>query len=217
LSRWRNSGGLYFAPGLASLPGIEHGFGTRTSPAPPARVLKQIHSDVIYEAGASCDSNEGDGLFTAEPGQWIAVKTADCVPILLADRQARAVAAVHAGWRGTRAGIAAQVVERLRETLGIAPAELHAAIGPSIGPCCYEVGEEVATCFASAHVDAAGARPRLDLWSANRAALEAAGVPGRQIETAGLCTCCGAEEFHSWRRDGAQAGRMSSCIRLAPR
>ena len=134
------------------------------------------------------------------------VKTADCFPILLADERAHAVAAVHAGWRGTAQRIVMRAVEAMRDSFGTVPADLHAAIGPGIGSCCYEVGPEVAAEL--------GARDRkhVDQAFINRGQLIAAGMAPDRIYLAGLCTKCGAEEFHSFRRDGASAGRMLSVI-----
>ena len=208
------SQGLYVAPALLAIPRIEHAFGTRCArPSGSLRTLKQVHSTLVYEATACHDGVEGDALMTDQPGLWIAVKTADCVPILIAARDGRAIAAVHAGWRGAAAGIATHAVAAMTQRYGMRASDLCAAIGPSIGPCCYQVGPEVAAKFPPKFVS----ELVLDLWSAIRSALIDAGVPEAQIDLAALCTCCRGEEFHSWRRDGPRAGRMYSAIRIVPR
>ncbi|HSK11304.1 MAG TPA: peptidoglycan editing factor PgeF [Vicinamibacterales bacterium] len=164
---------------------------------------------------------EADILLTDDPTAAVAVQVADCVPLLIADRCGRIAAAVHAGWRGTCAGAAGAAVRAIEEAFGVAAADLLVAQGPSIGPCCYVVGEEVVRAFAEAQPgadgrwfrrDEAGA-VRLDLWAANAEQLEAAGVPAASIRRAGICTACHPELFHSYRRDGGGAGRMAAAIR----
>jgi hypothetical protein len=214
LSFSRTTEGLYVAPGLRSIPGIEHAFGTRHArPAATLRTLKQIHSILARDASECDDGAEGDILMTDQAGLWIAVKTADCVPILIAACDGRSVAAVHAGWRGAAAGVATHAVRAMTRRYGVRATDLHAAIGPSIGPCCYRVGPEVAARFPASFVKAGV----LDLWSATRQALLDAGIPAAQIESANLCTRCREDEFQSWRRDGPRAGRMFSALRIAPR
>jgi len=145
------------------------------------------------------------------------VRTADCVPILLADPTLRTVAAIHAGWRGTAAEIVRHAVEGLRTEFGTNVNHLHAAIGPSIRACCYEVGTEVAEQFRRifpewpVHVEEA--RTMLDLVEANRRILVGSGVPQSQIYDSGLCTVCCPAEFHSFRRDPRDRGRMVAFIR----
>ncbi|MBI4728802.1 MAG: peptidoglycan editing factor PgeF [Acidobacteria bacterium] len=136
-----------------------------------------------------------DALWTDEPGIAIAVLAADCVPVLLADPDGRRIAVVHAGWRGLVAG----VVERAAEAMG-RPERLRAFIGPSVGPCCYRVGEEVARAVREALSPAAvrqGAAPRLDLWLGAVVSARRAGV--REIRPAALCTRCEAHRFFSHR------------------
>jgi purine-nucleoside/S-methyl-5'-thioadenosine phosphorylase / adenosine deaminase len=131
------------------------------------------------------------------------------MPILLVDPQNRAVAAVHAGWRGTVAHIAQRAVEAMQQHFGTEPAHLHAAIGPGIGKCCYEVGPEVAQHFGEA------GRAHVDLAAANRKQLLETGITSARIYSADLCTMCRAGEFHSYRRDREAAGRMYSFAGIA--
>ena len=142
-------------------------------------------------------------------------RTADCVPLLLADPVRHLVAAVHAGWRGTAAGISRKTVETLCGEWGSNPADLQAVIGPCIGSCCFEVGEEVASQFPG-HLDRSAPRPHVDLVAANRQQLIAAGVPRAMIESLDFCTVCDPDRFHSFRRDGGP-GRMIAAIRIRPK
>ena len=162
------------------------------------------------ERGAVVDAGECDVLSTALPGVALVVQTADCVPILLAG--GGAIAAVHAGWRGTAVEAAAAGVAAVAE-FGAAPDSLRAWLGPSIGACCYEVGGEVAAQFAGEFVRAScGGRFRLDLAAVNRAQLIAAGLRPENVSAHPACTKCGGETYASWRRDGARAGRMIALI-----
>ncbi|MGH9715045.1 MAG: peptidoglycan editing factor PgeF [Candidatus Acidiferrales bacterium] len=114
-------------------------------------MLRQIHSDIVHrvdrEAEPAAEAPQGDALFTRERGVLLVVQTADCIPILLADPKHRAVAAIHAGWRGTLSRIAEKTLGRMQMDFGTRPDEVIAALGPGIGQCCYEVGEEVAKEF----------------------------------------------------------------------
>jgi polyphenol oxidase len=225
LSRWRavffrDENFIYRARPLLEFSWLEHGFGTRRSAAwrgdPALVTLRQIHSDrCVHADGRAGCLGEGDALVTASPGALLAVRTADCVPILLVDEAERAVAAVHAGWRGTAAEIAAKVVAAMRSRFGSRPERMHAAIGPGIGPCCYEVGPEVAVRFRRWLVEAPASAggSHLDLAETNRQQLLAAGLPDTQLYIAGLCTKCEAGDFFSWRRDLQRTGSMLSAIR----
>ncbi|HEV2322816.1 MAG TPA: peptidoglycan editing factor PgeF [Terracidiphilus sp.] len=125
------------------------------SPATPLVTVKQIHSDLVLHAGpadAALQPRKADGLMTDEPGLLLAIMTADCIPVLVADRSRRVVAAFHAGWRGTVKRIVECGVGRLRLEFGSRPEDLIAAIGPGIGGCCYAVGEEVQAAFESQFV-----------------------------------------------------------------
>ncbi|HYI96241.1 MAG TPA: peptidoglycan editing factor PgeF [Bryobacteraceae bacterium] len=194
---------------LKQLPWLTHGFGTRQTRDWPGNYthLKQVHGDnIVLADGAWGSIGEGDALISAHPGTLVGVRTADCVPVLLADTDLRAVAAVHAGWRGTVAEIVRKTVERMTAEFGSRPTSLLAAIGPSIGRCCFEVGPEVAKQFG------VEGRTHIDLVASNFRLLTAAGVPAAQIEVADLCTVCDPLRFHSFRRDKEQSGRMVSAI-----
>jgi len=160
-----------------------------------------------------------DVVITSDPDRVASVRVADCVPILLADRQGRAVAAVHAGWRGTAANAAGAAVAALAR-VGVPAQDLIAAVGPSIGPCCYQVDAEVRTRFVAAGSDvsrwfeADGARRwKLNLWQANRDQLVAAGLEPGNVHVTALCTFDHPSVFYSYRRDGVSAGRMVGAIR----
>jgi YfiH family protein len=162
------------------------------------------------QRGAALDAGECDSLATDLAGVALAVQTADCVPILLAG--AGAVATAHAGWRGTAAGVAGSAVAAL-ERLGAPASAARAWLGPSIGPCCYQVGGEVAAQFAGEFLRAScGGRFRLDLPALNRAQLESAGVRAGNISVHPACTLCGGPKYASYRRDGERAGRMIGLI-----
>lgn len=168
--------------------------------------LKQIHSalSLVADRPEGC-VGEGDALLTQETGVTVSVRTADCFPILLADVRRRAVAAVHAGWRGTADRVVVKALERMQAEFGSEPQDVIAAIGPGIGACCYEVGEEVGRRF---DIVSAG---RLDLAEENCRQLAGYGVPRERTGVIGMCTFCDAR-FYSWRRDRESAGRMISYI-----
>ena len=197
---------------LESLSWIEHGFGSRQAALSQDEMasLDQIHSALALVAGQAGCTGQGDALVTNRAGITISIRTADCFPILLADPRSRAVAAVHAGWRGTAGRIVEETLARLHAEFGASPERMHAAIGPGIGACCYHVGLEVARKFG---MDRAGC---LDLAEENRRQLLTAGVPARQIEHLNVCTYCDPVRFHSWRRDKDAAGRMISYIAIRP-
>ena len=206
---YKDASQVYRVAELDALPWLVHGFGTRLADVPSQfanlATLKQIHSaDCVVVAGRRGVLGEGDALLEDTPGAVVAVKTADCIPILLADERHRAVGAIHAGWRGTVASILSRAVSGMRAQFGTDPRDLHAAIGPGIGRCCYEVGPEVA-----AHFGEQG-RAHIDLADANRAQLLAAGLAPGRIYVSDLCTQCRPEEFHSYRRDKDDAGRLYS-------
>jgi YfiH family protein len=211
---------IFRADNLERLPWLEHGFGTRLSlpdhkPTETA-TLKQIHSDRVLLAEAAGNQGEGDALISNRPGLTLAIRTADCLPILIADPKNHAIAAVHAGWRGAVADIAAKAALALTRQFGSRPEELLVAIGPGIGACCFEVGAEVAVRFVSFFPERPdlNGRTKIDLAETIRRQLRRNGVTLGQIVTADLCTCCQADTFHSYRRDREAAGRMVSSIRI---
>jgi YfiH family protein len=196
---------LITAPNFVDLEqlGLVHGFGERSSTFPEGiRTAKQIHSDVIQDAAGPL--GEGDALISNQPGVIVGVKTADCVPILLADPATGVVAAIHAGWRGSAQGIVASTVKALVARWKSDPRNVRAAIGPSIGACCYEVGPEVARRFGIESSNPV----HIDLAAINERQLLDAGVSN--IWKSGECTFCVASRFYSFRREGEQAGRMLS-------
>lgn len=185
--------------------------------------LSQVHGTAWKVLDGTEDRAEvvkavGDITLSRVEGVGCGVRTADCVPVLLADRRSGAVAAVHSGWRGTADRVAGAAVGALRELAG-AGADLIAAVGPHIEGCCFEVGEDVAEALVRASsvgeaaVDrGAGRRPRVDLRRIVRAQLEEVGVAAGAIEDVRGCTVCDRESFHSYRRDRDRSGRLLSAI-----
>jgi YfiH family protein len=166
------------------------------------------------------ESHEADSIVSTDSTVAVAVRVADCVPILMADKSRRVVAAVHAGWRGTCAGVTTTTIETM-EGLGIPASDVVATIGPSMGGCCYQVDDKVRNAFLSMTPDAVEwfsedgpGHWTLDLWRANRDQLETAGVPAESIYTMGICTKDDRARCWSYRMDGAGAGRMVAAIRL---
>ncbi|MFV8750301.1 peptidoglycan editing factor PgeF [Nannocystaceae bacterium ST9] len=180
--------------------------------------VTQVHGDTILAAHEVDANSQADAIWRhhEHPGEHVVgVMTADCVPLLLVDRQARVCAAVHSGWRGTVAGIAAKTVALLVERAGIAPGDLLAAIGPCIELDAFEVGPEVAEEFDPAFVlRRPDRKPHVDLVAAVRAQLEQAGVPGQQIERVGGCTHANPDSYFSYRREGAGQGQHLAFIGL---
>jgi len=218
---YRDSRHVYRVSELDSFDWLVHGFGTRLSDIPALfanlATLKQIHSATcVPAAGRPGVLGEGDALLENSPGSVVAVSTADCIPMLLVDERRRAVAAVHAGWRGTAAHIVTNAVASMERYFGTGAGDLHAAIGPGIGKCCYEVGPEVAARFGGQEPggpESGGqGRAHIDLAGANRRQLEEVGVTPGRIYASNLCTMCRPEEFHSFRRDKEAAGRMYSFV-----
>ena len=214
----------------AEVPGLAHAFLGRTECAGaaawdavvagvgarlPVVTARQVHGTRV-EIAAPGPPREADGLIGATAGQLVGVVTADCMPVLLIDRRRRLAAAVHAGWRGAAAGVIEAAVAKLGTAHGAEPQALEAAIGPAIGACCYEVGDEVLAAFRGRVGDATApawshrdGRLHLDLRAAARLLLRAAGV-GR-VAVVGPCTACGSG-YCSYRRDGAGAGRQLSFV-----
>lgn len=192
------------------------------APGWPIIKLKQIHSGIVVDVDDTSAAGEavaGDAAMTSLGGVMLAVQTADCVPILIADDAGSAIAAIHAGWRGTAARIAQSAVARLIQKFNVEPESLRAAIGPHIGACCYEVGNDVIDAIAEPAFFEGRKEwpnPHLNLASANRSQLVEAGIAEAQIETSSLCTKCREDLFHSYRRDGKRMGHMLSVIGIAP-
>jgi purine-nucleoside/S-methyl-5'-thioadenosine phosphorylase / adenosine deaminase len=215
-----DSDGVYRATELDELPWLEHGFGTRLTSGWPdtsrLATVHQIHSDRILRADRAGKLGDGDALISNQPGILLAVRTADCLPILIADPRNRAVAAVHAGWRGTIQEIAPKTVQAMAREFGSRPEDLVVAIGPGIGYCCFEVGVEVAVQFAPYFPERKdlSERAEVDLAEATVRQLRRNDVGVRQIAESGLCTFCQPEDFHSYRRDREAAGRMVTAIGL---
>jgi YfiH family protein len=184
---------------------------------------RQVHGANVVEVRAGDDPRatadiEADALVTGEPGVAIGVFVADCIPALIADPHTGFVAAVHAGWRGTLAGVLPAAVRALAAR-GARPGDLRVALGPAIGPCCFEVGTDVAGQFDADVVRAApSGRPdkrHVDLKAANRRLLQAAGVDPAGIDTSTDCTHCDRARFYSFRRDGSATGQLMGVI-VAP-
>jgi YfiH family protein len=211
----RSPQGYYQSTILQRLPWLWHAFGTAMA-APPAGylVLRQVHSNVVLTALECGEATEGDALVSGDAGVVVGVKTADCVPLLLADERLRAVAAVHAGWKGTVANIAGAAVEKMRAEFGSRPEDLWGALGPAIGGCCFEVGPEVAHQFGTLFPDRDDLqqRTRVDLRESNRRQLVGAGVLQSRLDVGTQCTVCGGREFYSWRRDKVTGERMFAVI-----
>ena len=203
--------------------------------------LKQIHSDAIRcVSTVPAEPPHADALTTDTVGLLLSVQTADCVPILLVDPKKRAVAVIHAGWRGTLARIALKSVGRMIQEYGSKPSHLIAAIGPSIGPCCYEVGVELVTQFTAQFAEGAeyfdeartgdepnpiqwlnmkppGHQPppknvRLDLRKANVSQLKSAGLRLANIYVSDLCTACNTGLLFSYRKEGPVSGRLLAAV-----
>jgi hypothetical protein len=204
--------------------------------------IKQIHSNIVrvvkkqdgalqgrLQTAEGKAVLEGDGLITDLPGVLLGVGTADCVPVLVVDVSKRVVAAFHAGWRGTVSRIVELGVAKMQEEYGSRPSDMVATIGPSIGPCCYTVGEEVRSEFGRQfeYVNELFTRStdlgqiQLNLWEANRRQLLDAGLAQDSIVTVGDCTACtrtpgGALRYFSHRAEHGNAGRMLNVVGIAP-
>lgn len=174
----------------------------------------QVHGRTVTVVESDSEPRpKCDVLVTSSPSKTLMLRYADCTPVLLADTRRSAVGVVHAGWRGSAVRAASAAVEAMAEAFGSRPGDLVAGIGPAIGPCCYVVGDDVVKAFADR--SALFHECRLDLWEANRQALMAAGVPDENIEVAGICTQCNADDYFSHRANGGQpAGRFAGVIRL---
>ena len=213
--------------------GVCHYFGTKIAPGPSATsisgpsvsvvTVRQVHGTEVLaiDRRTAAASGSYDAIVTNQPGVLGAGETADCVPILLLDPSRGVYAAVHAGWRGTMGGIVTKTVRVMQDRFGSHLRSIRAAIGPSIGVCCYEVNGTVLAplkrgfpYWADVVENVKGTKAHLDLRGFNRRQLEEAGISPDRIETVNLCTACHRDLFYSYRRDGARTGRMMSGIGL---
>lgn len=198
-----------------------------------ARIVtpRQVHGEEIHivqarDAGMGASRYDEsvlpcDALITNEPGLPLLLCFADCVPLLFYDPVRRVAAAAHAGWKGTAAKIGRKTVRRMGEAFGSRPEDILAGIGPAIGACCFEVGEDVAERFHEAFpgeksvvAHSAVGKASVDLWAANRLQLEEAGLLPEQIDSADVCTKCNAALFYSYRQEQGKTGRFAAWIAL---
>lgn len=190
-------------------------------------VMNQVHGDrvLVLKEFPERDKMRGkipaDGVVTELSGMVLTVLTADCLPILMVDRKKMVIAAVHAGWRSSVMGIARRAVETMASALGSAPVDIVAALGPAIGPCCYEVGDDVVKQVQNAFTSSEDyikstkdGHVMLDLVGLNRQILIDAGLLAENIASSGLCTYCNPDDFYSYRREGPETGRMMGAIVL---
>jgi len=195
----------------------------------PIAAARQVHGTTVVRVRAGDDPAalarvDADGLCTDAPGVVLGVFVADCVPALLVDPRSGASAAVHAGWRGTVAGVLPAAVRALAAEFGARPGDLRVALGPAIGPCCFEVGPEVVAAFEALCPDArargivlpsprgAAGKANVDLKAANRLLLERAGVDPEALEAGPECTSCDRTRFYSFRRDGSATGQLMGVV-----
>jgi YfiH family protein len=183
--------------------------------------MRQVHGDNIVEVKDRKlkEAGEADGMLTMEDEIFLGVLTADCVPILFVAPKNKLVAAVHAGWRGTLAGIAEKAVRLFTNQLHVPGDQIEVALGPSIGSCCYEVKDDVAGPLlkrwgdiAQASIQNRDGKTFLDLRLLNRAVLAQAGIPGTNIFQVGPCTSCSLDDFFSYRRERSETGRQISFL-----
>jgi hypothetical protein len=185
--------------------------------------MRQVHGRDLAVVDGEGRVGACDGLMTRAENVALIARSADCVPLLFWDAEERVAAAVHAGWRGACAGIAAHAVTCLKEQMSVSARSLRVAMGPAIGVCCYEVGEEVLASFRERweygdRLFRAGPAGRLylDLLEANRRQLVGAGVRPERIHTAESCTSCLDQELYSYRREGPGVGRLLAAIGIRP-
>lgn len=176
--------------------------------------MKQVHGDRVRIVGHGGDYLDTDGLVTAEPGVVLVVKTADCLPLILFDPVHSVSAAVHCGWRSLTSGIAEKAVSLMASTFGSAPEDIAAAIGPSAGPCCYEIGDDVARFLSEESVIRRDGTMFGDLRRELVLRLRNAGLDDLHIESGAPCTICDPSRFFSHRRDGLDSGRMIGFIMI---
>ena len=188
-------------------------------------VANQTHSDhivIITEEetkgwkGLEDAVEDCDALISNKKGVILSILTADCVPVLLYDKEKEIVAAIHAGWKGTESKIVAKTVEKMLNLFDSDPKDIIAGIAPSIGRCCYEVGEDVAKHFLNepGSFDVRGEKYMLDLPLINKKQLLDTGILEEHIEMSGICTACEVEKFFSYRKEQGCSGRFMSMIGL---
>ena len=187
--------------------------------------MRQMHGDDIIEVKDKQlkEAGECDGMVTAENDIYLGVLTADCVPLLFIAPKQRLAAAVHAGWRGTLAGIAEKTVRLFKSHYNVDADDLEAALGPSIGVCCYEVKDDVADPLmkkwgplTTPSVAVRDGKTFINLSRLNRDILREAGVPGKQLYQVGPCTACSPADFFSYRRERSETGRQISVVGWLP-
>ena len=187
--------------------------------------MRQVHGDHIVEVKDKKlkEAGEADGMITGEPDIFLAVLTADCVPLLFVAPKQKLVAAVHAGWRGTLAGIADKTVRLFKSHYDVEANDLEVALGPSIGVCCYEVKDDVTVplmkrwgSLTTPSISVREGKSFVNLRRLNRDILRASGVPGNQLYQIGACTSCSVDEFFSYRRERSETGRQISLIGWLP-
>ncbi len=191
-------------------------------PWPRLATVRQVHGTEVHPvAGAGPQGMDADALIGRGPGTAMAILVADCAPVFLLDPRTGAVGLAHAGWRGTAGGIAARTVAAMGEAYGCRPGDLLAAVGPAIGPCCYEVDEPVlARLRASAPWWAEVVRPgrpghaHLDVPGANLRVLRDAGLDPARVAVAPMCTACDRDRLFSHRASGGRTGRMAAVLAL---
>jgi purine-nucleoside/S-methyl-5'-thioadenosine phosphorylase / adenosine deaminase len=187
--------------------------------------MRQMHGDNVIEIKDKQlkEAGEADGMVTPESGIYLGVLTADCVPLLFIAPRQKLAAAVHAGWRGTLAGIAEKTVGLFKDQYNVDASELEVALGPSIGVCCYDVNEDVAGPLmkkwgplTTPSIAVKNGKSFVNLSRLNRDILRESGVPGKQLFQIGPCTACSAEDFFSYRRERSETGRQISVVGWLP-
>jgi YfiH family protein len=207
--RWTAPAGI--AGGVIGRPVADDAAAVGLTPPGPAARVDQVHGVHVVTVDAAGPAGAADALVTAVPGLALQVCVADCLPVLLAGPNG--VAAIHAGWRGAAGGIVTAALDRLTALGGDPPGTIAAWIGPAIGTCCFEVGDEVATAFPRAFRRAGPRRAHVDLAAVVAAELRAAGVPDTAIARTRYCTRCHQHLWHSHRGSGGGPGRLVAWIR----
>ena len=231
-----NAASILTCPAFDRFTGIRHGFSIRgvtpsdgAWPFPPAHSGEQVHGAQIACVSGTPGSDAlrygdnriagVDALITNSAETPIAVRSADCMPILLADSETGAIAAVHAGWRGTAKRILERTIDELQKNFGAKPENIYAALGPAIGPCCFKVRADVIDAFQKlGHPVSGYTQPKseeswmLDLRGLNEHQLIEKGVPPLHIFTVGGCTACHPGDYPSYRRDGSSSERINAII-----